>query len=90
METLDAISGRRVIRAFAKQPVSPDLLEKIVNAGRHAMSARNLQPWQFIVIRNPDRLRELGAVMHDRSFRGRRAISHRGAQGYFERTMGRC
>jgi nitroreductase len=62
METLDAILGRRVIRVFAKQPISPDLLEKIANAGRHAMSARNLQPWQFIVVRNPDRLRELGAL----------------------------
>ena len=37
-------------------------LRKIVEAGRHAMSARNMQPWQFVVIQNRDTLNEVGAL----------------------------
>jgi nitroreductase len=62
METFNAILRRRVVRSFTKQPVPPELLEKLIEAGRHAMSARNLQPWQFILIRNPERLRELSTL----------------------------
>lgn len=62
MDTFEAIVGRRVTRAFAKKPIEIDQLRKIVEAGRHAMSARNMQPWQFLVVRNADTLRELGAL----------------------------
>jgi len=62
MDAIAAIVGRRVSRAFAKRPVEPAQLAQIVEAGRHAMSARNLQPWQFIVIRDPETLRALGAL----------------------------
>jgi len=62
MEALTAILTRRVVRSFAERPVEFDSLKQIVDAGRHAMSARNLQPWCFSVIRNRDTLRQLGAL----------------------------
>jgi nitroreductase len=62
MDAIEAIVRRRVQRAFAKKPVEPDKLRQIVEAGRHAMSARNLQPWQFIVIRDSGTLKELGGL----------------------------
>lgn len=62
MDALEAILTRQVQRTFADRPVEPEKLEKIVDAGRHAMSARNMQPWQFIVIRNRDTLKEVGAL----------------------------
>jgi nitroreductase len=62
MDAIETILQRRVQRAFARKPVEPDKLRQIVEAGRHAMSARNLQPWQFIVIREPETLRKLGAL----------------------------
>jgi nitroreductase len=62
MDALQAILTRKVVRQFAPRPVELEQLRIIVNAGRHAMSARNLQPWQFIVVRNADTLRELGAL----------------------------
>ena len=49
METLKAISTRRSIRKFLSQQVSEDLIESILQAGMQAPSARNYQPWQFIV-----------------------------------------
>lgn len=62
MDALEAIRSRRVQRTFSKTPVEPEKLSQIVSAGRHAMSARNLQPWQFIVLQNRDTLREVGAL----------------------------
>src|ERR1035437_7709771 len=62
MDALEAILSRRVQRAFSDKPVEREKLSKIVEAGRHAMSARNMQPWQFVVIQNRDRLKEIGAL----------------------------
>jgi nitroreductase len=62
MDALEAIVTRRVQRAFADRAVEADKLAKIVDAGRHAMSARNLQPWQFIVVTDRARLKEIGAL----------------------------
>lgn len=62
MEVMEAITGRKVKRAFTQKEVELDQLNQIVNAGRHAMSARNQQPWQFIIIRDRSRLREIGAL----------------------------
>ena len=62
MEAIEAILKRRVQRTFADKPVESDKLAKIVDAGRHAMSARNMQPWQFVVIQNRDTLKEVGAL----------------------------
>jgi len=62
MDAIEAILKRRVWRTFAGKPVELDKLRQIVDAGRHAMSARNLQPWQFIVIRDPGTLSQLGEL----------------------------
>jgi nitroreductase len=56
METLEAILTRRVVRAFANRPVEMDKLLRIVEAGRHAMSAKNMQPWQFIILRSRENI----------------------------------
>jgi nitroreductase len=62
MDAIEAITTRKAQRAFAPGTVEPEKLKLIIDAGRHAMSARNLQPWQFVVIYNRDRLREIGAL----------------------------
>ena len=62
MEAMKALLTRRVARSFSERPVELDSLKQIVDAGRHAMSARNLQPWIFLIIRNRDTLRQLGAL----------------------------
>jgi len=62
MDTLEAITGRKVLRSFADRAVEPEKLRRIIDAGRHAMSARNLQPWQFIVVQDRARLKEIGEL----------------------------
>ena len=50
MSLYDLIVSRRSIRQFESKPVGRDILTKIVNAGRLAPSAANLQPLEFVVI----------------------------------------
>lgn len=50
MDVLEAIKARRSIRKYKKTPVPEEKLEKILDAGRLAPSARNSQPWKFIVL----------------------------------------
>ncbi len=62
METWDAIRSRRNVREFADRPVAEADLDRILEAGRLAPSARNWQPWDFVVVTDRDRLRELAGV----------------------------
>ena len=50
MDVYEAILNRRSIRQFQDRPIARELLEKIVNAGRLAPSAANLQPLEFLVV----------------------------------------
>jgi len=46
----DIILSRRTVRRFKPVPVDRSLLEKLVNAGRLAPSAGNLQPLEFVAV----------------------------------------
>jgi nitroreductase len=46
----DVIAGRRTIRSFKPEPVTREFLERLVDVGRLAPSAANLQPLEFIVV----------------------------------------
>jgi len=50
MDALECITTRRSIRRFTQEPVARESLEQIVNAGRLAASAGNMQAASFIVI----------------------------------------
>jgi len=62
MDLWEAILTRRSIRKFTSQLVSHDLIEKILRAGMQAPSARNKQPWHFIVIQNREMLDKISVV----------------------------
>jgi nitroreductase len=59
MDTLTAIKTRRSIRKYAAKPVSRKDIETMVDAGRLAASAKNRQPWEFVVITNSENLKKL-------------------------------
>lgn len=50
MEALQAIHTRRSIRRYKDKPVPEELIQKLLAAAMQAPSARNQQPWQFVVI----------------------------------------
>lgn len=62
METWTAINSIRAVRRFTEEPLPPEAVDRILNAGRRAGSSKNEQRWAFIVIRDRERLRALTAV----------------------------
>jgi nitroreductase len=62
MQTWDAITSRRNVRAFADRPIPTADLDRILEAGRRSPSSQNWQPWDFIVVTDRGQLRELAGV----------------------------
>jgi nitroreductase len=54
-----AIAKRRATPAFDGSPVPDNVLSAILRAGLEAPSGYNLQPWRFVVVRNPEQKRRL-------------------------------
>ena len=52
MEFYEVLTKRRSIRKYKKAPVEQDRIDRILEAVRIAPSAKNSQPWHFIVIRD--------------------------------------
>ncbi len=50
MDALIAIAQRHSTRAYSSRPVPKEILERIVDAGRRAPTARDEQPWNFVVV----------------------------------------
>lgn len=62
MELWDAILTRRSIRKYKSDQIPDELLEKILRAGMQAPSARNKQPWHFVVVRDREMLNKISDV----------------------------
>lgn len=52
----------RQVRIFTDQPVPDDILTDLLEVARWTGSAKNTQPWHFLVIRERDTLRELSTM----------------------------
>jgi len=50
---MENIMTRRSVKKFLKGDVSDDDMINLLDAARHAPSAGNKQPWEFIVVRDP-------------------------------------
>jgi len=68
MDVLEAIKGRRSIRAFKSQEISEEIVEKLIDTAMWAPSAGNIQPWEFIIVRKPEIKRRLAEAALDQSF----------------------
>jgi len=61
MDAYKAIISKRDTRSYADRPIPDEVLTRILQAGRMAGSSKNSQPCRFVVLRNPERKRELAA-----------------------------
>jgi len=68
MDNLELLKLRRSIRVFQKKDIPRDELEKIIDAARYAPTARNVQPWEFVVITDEDMLKELAGLAENARF----------------------
>jgi nitroreductase len=62
METWDAICARRNVRQYRPEPISEADLNRIAEAGWRAPSAKNRQPWDFVIVTDRGQLQDLSTV----------------------------
>jgi nitroreductase len=62
METWDAIRSRRNVRSYEDRPIAEDDLERILEAARRTPSSSNEQRWDFVVVRDRERLQRLSQI----------------------------
>ena len=62
METFDAVRTVLAVRTYQDTPVPPEIVRRIVEAGRLTASSMNGQPWHFVVVEDRETLRRLGTL----------------------------
>lgn len=64
MELLSEIQNRRSVKEFSPEEVDESSLNRILDAGRLAPSAKNRQPWRFIVIKDNEKKEAIKNASH--------------------------
>ena len=62
MDVKTAIATKRAVRRFDPRPLDPEVVDRILWAGRRSGSAKNQQRWDFIVCRDREHLARLSAL----------------------------
>lgn len=63
MDPQDVFEKRRSVRKFKPTPVPDSLIRNILQAASLAPTARNLQPWEFVVVRDEGRRKQLAEIV---------------------------
>lgn len=74
MDTWLAVASRREVREYADRDLPEEVVATILDAGRLAGSARNRQPWRFLVVEGEARERLAGAVYVPSNVLGARLV----------------
>jgi len=64
MDIFELIKTRRSIRKFTGEPVSDEMVDRIIEAGTWAPSGMNNQPWEFAVVKDKDLKSEISKLTH--------------------------
>jgi nitroreductase len=68
MDVMDAIRARFSVRSFKHYDIEDSKLERVMEAARLAPSARNLQEWRFVVVRNEETREALSEAANGQRF----------------------
>lgn len=58
-ETTTALKKLRQTRRFIDRPIEPEIVQELLEVARWTGSSKNTQPWEFVVVDEPDVLRQL-------------------------------
>src|SRR3989440_4051447 len=62
MDVFETVRTLLAVRSYQDKPIPDAVVRRIVEAGRLTGSGMNGQPWHFIVVREGETLRKLGAL----------------------------
>jgi nitroreductase len=54
MDAIEVLKTRRSVRAYRSEPVPRKIIEDVIDCGRLAATAINIQPWEFVVVTQPE------------------------------------
>ena len=77
MSIYETIISRRTIRKFDQKKIDPEILKKIVNAGRLAPSAANLQPLEYLIVDDEDLRKKYFPILRGQDISSRKVIQER-------------
>ena len=70
MNVMEAIEKRRSIRRYQDREIEEDKLRRVLEAGRLAPSASNMQEWKYVVVRDEELRKKMAAAAGGQSFVG--------------------
>ncbi len=62
MDAIEALRTRRSVRVFQARSVARDVVEELIDCGRLAPSANNIQPVEFVVVTEPGLRRRIALI----------------------------
>ncbi len=65
---LPSIKKRFSVRKFKNKPVEKEKIDLLIEAARLAPSAKNIQPWHFVVIQDKEKRAQLTSICKDQAF----------------------
>jgi nitroreductase len=74
MELMEAIKRRRSVRSYQDKAVEEEKLLRVLEAGRLAPSAKNMQDWRFIVVKDPGLRLKLAEAAKNPAFVGQAPV----------------
>lgn len=88
MDAIEALKSRRSIRIYEEKPVPRQIIEEIIDTARLAPSANNIQPWEFVVVTEPETRRKIADLTDYGKFIARSgacvAVFAKGVKHYLE------
>lgn len=68
MNVFEAIKQRRSIRSYQDKPIEEDKLLRVLEAGRAAPSAKNLQEWRYVIVKDKDLRKKVAVAANNQYF----------------------
>lgn len=62
MQTIECLKTRRSIRKYKKESIPMDIINKILDLATYSPSGCNCQNWEFIVVKDKTKLKEISEV----------------------------
>lgn len=62
MDAIECLKSRRSVRQYEPEPIERSVIEDLVDCGRLAATAINVQPWQFVAVTDPQMRGKIASI----------------------------
>ncbi|MBC7081549.1 MAG: nitroreductase family protein [Thermoplasmatales archaeon] len=84
---IDIIKNRRSVREYESRDVSNELIIELIEHARLAPSAKNLQEWKFIIVKDKEKRQKLSEAAKNQKFVSEAPVVIAGVATYTDYVM---